>query len=69
VRLWSVPGGGGKGKGKAGAAAAEPSLLSECVGHSDTVAALAVAPSGELAASGGWDGKLALWQTGERGEA
>ena len=63
VRLWRVPEGGGGGKAKA-AAAPQPSLLSVCVGHTDTVAALAVAPNGEVAASGGWDGKLTLWTTG-----
>lgn len=62
LRLWAAPAGG---SGKGAAAAAAPALVSECAGHSDTVAALAVAPSGEVAASGGWDGKLLLWPTGE----
>jgi len=60
VRLWQLPETQGS-KVKSLTAAA----VSVCAGHSDTVAALAVAPTGELAASGGWDGKLMLWQTGE----
>lgn len=61
MRLWQVPAAAGKGKAAAGAA---PALLSACVGHSDTVAALAVNRAGDVAATGGWDGRLLLWQTG-----
>lgn len=70
VRLWEVPtpssGKGRSGKSSGAAAPADPRLVSVCAGHSDTVAALAVSPSGEVAASGGWDGKLSLWATGRR---
>ncbi len=71
LRLWQVPASEGgstrSGKGKAAAGGGVvASAVSVCAGHTDTVSALAVAPSGELAASGGWDGKLLLWQTGKR---
>ncbi|KAI8471256.1 MAG: ribosome biogenesis protein WDR12 [Monoraphidium minutum] len=76
VRLWRVPAAGAAGgrgsRSKAVAAAAaeaSPSLLSACVGHSDTVAALAVNRAGDMAATGGWDGKLLLWQTGSAAAA
>lgn len=63
VRLWQVPlaGGGGRAKGQAAEA---PTLVSACSGHTDTVAALAVATRGDIAASGGWDCRLLLWKTG-----
>ena len=64
LRLWRVPG-GGKGGRRAAAPGGAVSALSVCVGHAGTVAALAVAPGGDMAASGGWDSKLLLWRTGE----
>lgn len=75
LRLWQVSISGGhagaqksSSKSKAAAAVAGSSsgatLVSACLGHSDTIAALAVNSAGDMVASGGWDGKLILWQTG-----
>ncbi|KIZ06505.1 hypothetical protein MNEG_1452 [Monoraphidium neglectum] len=69
VHLWQLPAAAGAtgadSKIKAGFAAVDgPTLVSSCLGHSDTVAALATNHAGDLAATGGWDGKLLLWQTG-----
>jgi WD40 repeat protein len=71
VHLWQLPAAAGAtgadSKIKAGFAAVDgPTLVSSCLGHSDTVAALATNHAGDLAATGGWDGKLLLWQTGGR---
>ena len=43
----------------------EPELLAVYKAHTDSVAALAVSPVGERFASGGWDGGIHIWRTGE----
>lgn len=74
MRLWQLPHStNGSSKSKSGSSVLGATLVSLCAGHSDTVAAAAVNHAGDMAASGGWDGKLILWQTGrqvvERAEA
>jgi ribosome biogenesis protein YTM1 len=70
VRLWQVSPEAKLGRaGKPQAAALTLRQVAVCVGHTDTVAALAVDASGTTAASGGWDGKLLLWSAGGGGGA
>lgn len=46
-------------------AGAGATALARYVGHSDAVECVAAAPSGDRCCSGGWDGQLLLWRTGE----
>lgn len=39
--------------------------VAEYVGHKEGVQAVAAHPGGSLCCSGGWDGQLLLWKTGE----
>jgi WD40 repeat protein len=62
LRLWQLPGSSPAGAAGAGEVAA----LALYQGHTDGVECVAVAPSGSRCCSGGWDGQLLLWRTGER---
>jgi WD40 repeat protein len=57
------------GNGKKGAAQSSSSGGVRCVaqyaGHKEGVQAVAAHPSGSWCCSGGWDGQLLLWKTGE----
>lgn len=58
VRLW-------RGVAAATAGGATPEAAALLKGHSDTVQAAAVAPDGNLCATGGWDSRLLLWRCGD----
>ncbi|PRW33193.1 ribosome biogenesis WDR12-like protein [Chlorella sorokiniana] len=58
VRLWR-----GVAAAAAGGAAPEAAVLLK--GHTDTVQGAAVAPDGNLCATGGWDSRLLLWRCGD----
>lgn len=58
-RLWQLD--GSTTESSADAA----TLVAVYSGHADSVAALAAAPGGDHFASGGWDGAIHIWRTGE----
>lgn len=55
-----------RGVGEAGDEAGQPQAVAVLRGHSEGVEAAAASADGRACCTGGWDGKLLLWQSGER---
>jgi WD40 repeat protein len=67
LRLWEIQAGAaGKAAGKGSSSS---SSSARCVvkyeGHKEAVQAVGASPGGGMCCSGGWDGQLLLWRTGE----
>ena len=63
ARLWQLAAGATQSSADAA------TLVAVYSGHGDSVAALAAAPAGGHFASGGWDGAIHVWRTGELPDA
>lgn len=74
LRLWQLQaaaasqqnGVSSKKAGSSSGGNAAVQCVAEYEGHQEAVQSVAASPAGSLCCSGGWDGQLLLWRTGER---